>query len=55
MLAELGHLIQEQDAAVRQADLARPRPLAAADQARVRDRVVRRAEGPMADQRDVAG
>jgi hypothetical protein len=46
---------------VRQTDLARPRPLPAADQARVRDGVVtqipfrgRRAEGPVADQRDVA-
>ena len=43
------------DAAVRQADLAGPRPLPAAHQPRVRDGVMRRTEGPVADQRDVAG
>ena len=55
MLPELRHFVQEEDAAVRQADLAGPRPLPAADEARVRDGVMRRAEGPVADQRDVAG
>ena len=55
VLPELRHLVQEEHAAVRQADLARPRPLPAADQAGVRDGVVRRAEGAVADQRDVAG
>ena len=55
MLPELRHLVQEEHAAVRQADLAGPRPLPAADQPGVRDGVVRRAEGPVADQRDVAG
>ena len=53
----------EEHAAVRQADtcptagagLAGPRPLAATDQPRVRDGVMRCAEGAVADQRDVAG
>ena len=55
VLPELRHLVQEEHAAVRQADLAGPRPLAADDEAGVRDGVVRGAEGPVADQRDVAG
>ena len=52
---ELRHFIQEQDATMRQADLARPRPLPAAHQPGMRDGVMRRTEGPVADQRDVAG
>jgi hypothetical protein len=55
MLAELRHLVQEEHAPVRQADLARPRPLPATDQPRVRDRVMRRAKRSVADQRHVAG
>ena len=51
VLAELGQLVQEEHAAVRQADLARPRPVPAAHQPGVGDGVVRRAEGPLADQR----
>ena len=39
---------------MRQADLAGPRPLPAADEAGVRDGMVRRAERPVADQRHVA-
>ena len=53
--AELGQLVQEEHAAVRQADLARARPVPAADQAGVADGVVRRAEGAVADQRVVGG
>jgi len=52
--AEL-RLSLEQHAAVHQADLTRARPLAAADESRVRDGVVRGAEGVVADQRHVAG
>ena len=54
VLPELRHLVQEEHPAVREADLARPRPLAATHQPRVRDGVVRRAEGAVADQRHVA-
>ena len=43
---ELRQLIEEEHAVVRQAHLARPGDLAAADQARVGDGVVRRAERP---------
>ena len=55
MLPKFRHFIQEEDAPVRQADFAGPRPLSAADEAGVRDGVMRRAEGPVADQRHVAG
>ena len=49
--AELGHLVEEQHAVVREADLAGPRNLPAADERDVRDRVVRRAERALAQQR----
>jgi hypothetical protein len=48
-LAELGQLVQEQHAAMGQADLARSRPLPAAHQPGVADGVVRGAEGPQLD------
>ena len=51
--AELGQLVQEEHAAVRQGDLAGVRLVAAAHQPGVRDGVVRGAEGPAADQRHV--
>ena len=47
---ELRQLVEEQDAVVGQARLARHRPRAAADQPGGRDRVVRRAEGAAGDQ-----
>jgi hypothetical protein len=64
MLAELRHLIQEQHPAMGQADLAGPRPpwpdrpsgqggLPAADQAGLRDGVVRRAKRALPDQRRI--
>ena len=45
---ELAELVEEEDAAVGQGRLARPRRVAAADQAGGADRVVRRAERPAA-------
>ena len=42
--AELEHLVEKEHAVMREAHLARPRLRAAADQRRVRDRVMRRAE-----------
>ena len=48
---ELGQLVEKQHAVVRQADLARRGRRAAADQAGVADRVVRRAIGPRGQQR----
>jgi len=45
--AEFGHLVEEQHAGMRQADLARPRHLPAADERDVRDRVMRCAERPV--------
>ncbi len=54
-LVELGQLIEEEDAAVRQADLAGARPAPAADQPGVADGVVRRAEGAAAHQRRPGG
>ena len=45
---ELRHLVEEQHAVVREADFARPRLRAAADQRDVRDRVVRRPKRPRA-------
>ncbi len=47
---ELRRFVEEQHAVVREADLARPRHAAAADQGRVRDGVVRRAERPVRHQ-----
>ena len=49
-LAELGELVEEEDAAVGEADLAGSGPAPAADEAGVRDGVVGRAEGPRAYQ-----
>jgi len=43
---ELGQLVHEEDAAMRERDLARPDRVPAAEERRVRDRRVRRAEGP---------
>ena len=51
VLAELGQLVEEQHAAVRQAHLARTRERPAADQAGVADGVVRRPERPPRHQR----
>ena len=48
--AELGHLVEEQHAVVREADLAGTRMLSAADERDVRDRVMRRAERPLRQQ-----
>ena len=48
--AELGHLVEEQHAVVRQADLARPRVLPAADERHIRDRVVWRSKRPLGQQ-----
>ena len=48
--AELRHFVEKQHAVMREADLARPRLLAAADERDVRDRVMRRAERPLGDQ-----
>ena len=47
---EFGQLVQKQDAVVRQADFAGTRQRAAADQPRIGNGVVRRAERPGADQ-----
>ena len=44
---ELGQLVEEQDPAMRERDLARPRPAASADEALSRDGVVRRSEGAL--------
>ena len=51
---ELRQLVQEEDAAMRQAHLARQRMRAAAQQPRIRDGVVRRPEGTVEDQRLMA-
>ena len=51
--AELGQLVEEEHAVVRQRHLAGPRDGAAADQAGVGDGVVRRAERPGRDERPV--
>jgi hypothetical protein len=51
VFAELGQLVEEQHAIVCETDLAGARHRAAADQTRVGDRVMRRAEGPRRDQR----
>jgi hypothetical protein len=48
-------LVHEQHAAMRQRDLARVGRRAAADEARHRDRMVRRAEGPLRHQRATGG
>ena len=48
--AELGELVEEEDAVVREAHLAGSRPVAAADEAHLAHRVVRRAEGTRADE-----
>ena len=45
MLAELGQLVQEEHTAMRQADLARSRPMSAAHQPGIGDGVVRRGNG----------
>ena len=47
---ELGQLVQKEHAVMREADLARARDRAAADQPRVGDGVVRRAERAVGDQ-----
>ena len=54
-LAELGQLVQKEDAAVRQRDFARVGHVAAADQPGMADGVVRGAERPRTDQGDTAG
>jgi hypothetical protein len=51
---ELRQFVKEQHALVRQADLAGPRPDAAADQGRQRSRMMRVAEWPLAQQRPAA-
>jgi len=53
--AEFRQLVEEQDALVRERDLARLRVGAAARERRGRDRVMRAAEGPCADERIVRG
>ncbi len=50
--AELGELVEEENAAVRQGDLAGMRPVATAHQAGVADGVVRGAEGAALEQRN---
>jgi translation elongation factor P len=52
-LGELRQLIQKQHAAVGKADFAGPRDMAAADETGVADRVVRRAERAILDQREM--
>ena len=52
---EFGKLVEEEDAVVREAHLARRRVRAAAEEAGVGDRVVRRAEGALEDERLVGG
>jgi hypothetical protein len=52
-LAELRELIEKQDAAMAQGDLAGAHLPSAADEPRVRDGVMRRAEGPSPDERRV--
>ncbi len=47
ILSEFGQLVQEQDAVVGQADFTGPRVLPPADQAGIRDGVVRRPEGAL--------
>ena len=47
---ELEHFVKEQHAVMREADLARARLRSAAGERRVRDRVVRRAEGPLREE-----
>ena len=51
---ELGQLVEEEDAPVRERDLAGHRPRAAPDEALRGDRVVRRAEGPLGREPPVA-
>ena len=53
-MAELGELIQEQDATVCQANFPRAGLAPTADQAGLRYRVMRSAEGPLGDQRGLA-
>ena len=48
--AELRHLVEKQHAVMREADLAGPRVLPAADERHVRDRVVRRAKRTLRDE-----
>ncbi len=48
--AEFGHLVEEQHAGVREADLAWAWNLSAANERDIRDRVVRRAERPLPKQ-----
>ena len=48
--AELRHLVEKEHAVMRQADLAGPGVLPAADERDIRDRVMRRAERPLGDQ-----
>ena len=48
--AELRHLVEEEHAVVREADLAGPRMLPAADERHVRDRVMRRPERALGQQ-----
>jgi hypothetical protein len=50
MTAELEHLVEEQDAVVGEADLARTRLRPAADQRGIRDGVMRRAKRPVGEQ-----
>ena len=49
-LGELGQLVEKEDAAARQADLARAWDVAAANKPGMTDRVMRRSERPMLDQ-----
>ena len=51
VLPELRQLVEKEDPVMGEADLARPRGMAAADQAGVGDRVVRGAEGPGSQER----
>ena len=53
-VTELGELVQKEHSAVAERDLARPGDAAAADQARLRDGVVRSTERPRGDERRVA-
>ena len=53
--AELRHLVEEEHALVRQADLTRPRRLTAADERDIGDRVVRRAKRPFGHEPGAAG
>jgi hypothetical protein len=49
---ELGHLVEEQHAVVRQRDLTRPRNGAATNERHIRDRVMRRAKRPLTEKAD---